>query len=186
MYDIVFLDRDTVVAEVGRPRCPHRWQDYPQTRPEEVLPRLAGAHIAVVNKVELRAATLAQLPDLKLIAISATGSNNVDLDWCRQHGVAVCNVRGYAATTVPEHALMLMLSLRRQLLAYRSDIAAGRWQQAPGFCFFDHPIRDLAGSTLVIVGSGSLGLGVARLAAAFGMQVLRAERKGAPTVRPGH
>lgn len=184
--NIVFLDRDTIIADFAQPAFEHTWQEYRQTAPEDVVPRLADADIVILNKVVLNAEILAALPRLKLIAISATGSDNVDLDACARLGKVVCNVRGYAETSVPEHALMMMLALRRQLVAYRQDVAAGRWQTSPGFCFFDHPIKDLSGATLAIVGSGSLGNGVARLASAFGMTVLDAERKGVDDIRPGY
>ena len=132
------------------------------------------------------AEALAALPDLRLVAVSATGTNVVDLEACRARGIAVCNIRGYAAHTVPEHTFMLLLALSRNLIAYRQAVQAGRWQCSQQFCLFDHPIRDLHGATLGVVGSGSLGAGVVRLAEAFGMRVLRAERKGAATVRPGY
>jgi glycerate dehydrogenase len=119
-----------------------------------------------------------------MIAVAATGTDNVDLDWCRAHGVMVSNIRGYAAHTVPEHVLMLALALRRNVMDYTRDVREGRWQRAPMFCFFDHTIRDLHGATLGIVGRGSIGQGVARLAEAFGMRVLWAERKGAEKVSP--
>lgn len=184
--NIVFLDRDTIIADFSRPEFDHTWLEYQQTAADEILPRLAEADIVILNKVVLNAEILQALPRLKLIAISATGCDNVDLDACSRLGKVVCNVRAYAETSVPEHALMMMLALRRQLVAYRQDVAAGRWQTSPGFCFFDHPIKDLAGATLTIVGVGSLGNGVARLAAAFGMTVLDAERKGAEEIRPGY
>ncbi|MDQ5918744.1 MAG: glycerate dehydrogenase, partial [Pseudomonadota bacterium] len=116
----------------------------------------------------------------------ATGTNNVDLEACRARGIVVSNIRGYAVHTVPEHAIALMLALSRNLIGYRESVQAGRWQQSDQFCFFDHPIRDLHGATLAIIGSGSLGDGVARLAEAFGMTVLKAERKGANVCRPGY
>lgn len=185
-HRIVFLDRDSVPADVPRPRFAHEWQEYGQTIGDEIVERLAGASIAISNKVPLRTATLAQLPELKMVAIAATGSDNVDLDYCRARGIVVSNVRGYAAHTVPEHVMTLMLVLRRNLLAYRADIRDGRWQRSAHFCFADHPIRDLADSTLAVVGGGALGQGVAALARAFGMNVLQVERKGALEVRPGH
>ena len=185
-HRIVFLDRDSVPADVPRPGFPHAWQEFGQTAQEEIVERLAGASIAISNKVPLRADTLAGLPDLRMIAIAATGSDNVDLDYCRARGIIVSNVRGYAVHAVPEHVMALVLALRRNLFAYRADIRAGRWQRSVHFCFADHPIRDLAGGTLAIVGSGALGQGVARLARAFGMAVIQAERKGAPVVRAGH
>jgi len=185
-HRIVFLERDSIRATVRKPGFPHVWEEYPLTTPEELLPRLADATIAITNKVKLNGEILAHLPQLKMVAAAATGTDNIDLDWCRSHGIVVSNIRGYAATTVPEHVMMLMLALRRQLLAYRADVLAGRWQRAQMFCFFDHPIRDLNGSTLGLIGRGSLGQGVARLAAAFGMKVLWGERKGASGVREGY
>lgn len=186
MDHIVFLERDSIVAHLGRPAIPHTWAEYPTTPPELVLERLQEATIAVVNKIRLDGALLARLPRLRLIAGAATGTDNIDLAWCRTHGLAVANIQGYAADAVPEHALMLMLALRRQLLAYRTDLRAGRWQQAANFCFFDHPIRDLHGSTLGLIGRGTLGEGVARRAAAFGMRVLWGEHKAAAVVREGY
>lgn len=186
MERIVFLERDSIRATVRRPSFPHVWEEYPATAPGELFERLKDATIVIPNKARLTGELLARLPRLKLIAEAATGTDNIDLAWCRQHGLPVTNIRGYAAHTVPEHVFMLLLALRRQLLAYRADLAAGKWQQAPMFCFFDHPIRDLAGSTLGLFGRGSLGQGVARLAAAFGMRVLWGEHKGAATVRSGY
>lgn len=185
MEHIVYLEADSVRAKLRRPDFPHTWTEYPRTAPEDLHERLAGATIAISNKSVLRGELLARLPRLRLIAQAATGTDNVDLAWCREHGLPVTNIRGYAAAAVPEHVFMLLLALRRQLLAYRADLAAGRWQRETTFCFFDHPIRDLAGSTLGLVGSGSLGQGVARLAEAFGMRVLWSERKGVAQVRPG-
>jgi len=121
-----------------------------------------------------------------MIAISATGTNNVDLDACRERGIVVSNIRGYAGHTVPEHVMALVLALSRNLVAWRESLQAGGWQRSEQFCLFDHPIRDLHGATLGLIGAGTLGNGVARLAEAFGMRVLRAERKGAVVIRPGY
>ncbi|MCA1594287.1 MAG: D-2-hydroxyacid dehydrogenase [Acidobacteria bacterium] len=185
MERIVFLDRDTLRADVRPPAFAHEWHDYGETRPEEILERLREATIAVTNKVSLRAEVLRQLSQLKMIAVAATGVDIVDLDYCQEHGVTVSNVRGYARHTLPEHVLMLALALSRQLVAYRADLRAGAWQRAAQFCLLDHPIRDLHGSTLGIIGYGSLGRGVERLARAFGMDVLIAEHRGAAGVREG-
>lgn len=186
MHHIVFLERDSIRAVVRRPAFAHTWEEYPMTLPDELPGRLGNATIAVTNKVRLAGELLARLPRLRLIAGAATGTDNIDLDYCRDNGIAVTNIRGYAVRAVPEHVMMLILVLRRQLLPYRRDVADGRWQQAPLFCFFDHPIRDLYGSTLALVGRGSLGQGVARLAEAFGMRILWSERPGAPAARPGY
>ena len=154
------------------PAFAHSWEEYPHTRgSEQTVSRLQGASIAITNKVPLRAAELAQLPDLKMIAVAATGTDILDLAACRERGIVVANIRDYARATVPEHTLALMLALRRQLVAYRADIEAGLWQASDRFCLFGHPIRDLNGSRLGLLGYGALGKSVAHLARAFGMQV---------------
>src|SRR5574343_1007267 len=183
---IVQLESESVIARVRRPACAHEWVEYPKTAAGDVVARLAGAQVAITNKVPIDAAALAALPELKMIAISATGTNNVDLDACRAQGVVVSNIQGYAERTVPEHVMSLMLALSRNLIAWRETLLAGGWQRSAQFCLFDHPIRDLHGATLGLVGSGTLGKGVARLAEAFGMRVLRAEHKQATAVRPGY
>ena len=175
MQDIVFLDRSTLQAKVRRPAFEHVWHEYPVTEPEELPQRLRTASIAITNKVPLRAQILQHLPQLKMIAIAATGYDAVDVAWCKAHGVAVANIRNYAVHTVPEHAFALITALRRNLLAYRADVERGRWQQVDQFCFFDHPIRDLHGATLGIIGEGVLGQATAHIARGFGMQVLFAD-----------
>ncbi len=186
MERIVYLERESIVADVRRPDCAHEWIEHAKTPQAEVEARLAGATIAIVNKVQLDAGMISRLPALKMVAVAATGTNNVDLEACRARGIVVSNIRGYAVHTVPEHAIALMLALSRNLVAYRESVQAGRWQKSEQFCFFDHPIRDLNGATLALVGSGTLGDGVAKLAEAFGMTVLRAERKGAVNCRAGY
>ena len=185
MERIVFLDRDTLKADIRPPAFAHEWREYGATRAEEVVGRLGGASIAIVNKVSINEAQLAELPALRLIAVAATGTDNIDLKSCRERGVSVSNVRGYATDTLPEHVLMLMLALRRNLVGYRADLRAGEWARAEEFCLLTHPIRDLHGSTLGIIGHGALGQAVERLASAFGMNVLVAERKGATNCRAG-
>jgi glycerate dehydrogenase len=176
MHKIVFLDRDSLIANVPRPAFPHDWREFPATAPGEVVARLQGATIAITNKVPLRAADIAQLPDLKMVAVAATGTDNVDLAACRERGIVVSNIRDYSVVSVPEHAFALILALRRNLLAYRADVEAGRWEQSSRFCLLDHPIADLAGSRLGIVGYGALGRRVAQIGRAFGMQVCVASR----------
>jgi len=185
MERIVFLERNTFQANFRRPIFEHEWIDYGETLPGETVTRLRGATIAVCNKLPLREAELSQLPGLKLIAVAATGVDNVDLDFCRKREIAVCNTRGYAVHSLPEHVLTLLLALRRNVISYRQDVQEGRWQTAKQFCLLDHPIHDLAGSTLGIVGYGVLGQAVEKLAGAIGMRVLISERKHSPTTRPG-
>ncbi|MDT7807125.1 MAG: glycerate dehydrogenase [Acidobacteriota bacterium] len=185
METIVFLERDTLRAEVRRPSFEHVWRDYGSTRPEQILERLEGATVVVVNKLPLTSELLAHLSSLKLITVAATGTDNVDLEFCRAHGIEVSNVLGYARATLPEHVLMLMLALRRNLISYREDVRAGAWQRAEQFCLHGREIHDLHGSTLGLVGHGTLGRGVERLALAFGMSVLISEHKGASELRDG-
>ena len=174
-HTIVFLECDALEATVRRPAFPHRWIEHGKLDAGAVVPALAGATIAIVNKTPLSAIELEQLPELKLIAISATGCDNVDLAWCAANGVAVCNIRNYAVHTVPEHAFALILALRRSLFGYARDVAAGKWQQSDKFCLSGHPINDIHGSTIGIFGEGALGQGVAHLARGFGMRVLFAD-----------
>lgn len=182
---IVLLERDSVKADFRPPGFPHEWVEHRVSTQDEVVERLAGAEVAIVNKLRVDADALARLPGLRMIAVAATGADNIDLAACVERGIVVSNVRGYAVNTVPEHALMLMLALRRKLFEYVSDVRAGLWGKADTFCLFHHPVGDLHGATLGIIGGGALGAGVARLAEAFGMRVLLAERKGAGLVRPG-
>jgi glycerate dehydrogenase len=182
---IVFLERNTFNVPFRRPDFDHQWVEYGETAIDELVQRLQEASIAICNKVPLRGPTLAQLPSLKLIAVAATGVDNVDLDYCRAHQISVCNTRGYAVGSLPEHALMLMLALRRNLIAYRADVNAGKWAQAKQFCLLEHPINDLRGATIGIIGYGALGKAMAKLAGAIGMNVLVAERKGVSEAREG-
>ncbi|MBB5401679.1 glycerate dehydrogenase [Paraburkholderia youngii] len=171
-HEIVFLDRSTLNADVRRPAFEHGWVQFASTSSHEVGHRLERATIAITNKVPLRANVLERHPSIRMIAVAATGYDCVDTEYCRERGIAVANIRNYATHTVPEHTFALILALRRNLLAYRSDVSRGRWQQAKQFCFFDHPIHDLHGSTLGIIGGGALGQATAQIARAFGMRVV--------------
>lgn len=186
MTRIVFLDRSTIgpAVTITKPTFEHEWREHPSTDPSAVAERLAGAEIAVTNKVPIRRAALDLLPDLRMIAVAATGYDVVDIDVCTERGIVVSNVRDYAVNTVPEHTFALILALRRGLVGYRQDIIDGEWRKAGQFCFFNHPIRDLAGATLGIMGEGSIGQAVARLGQAFGMRTLFAAHKGVEGLGP--
>lgn len=185
MERIVFLDRDTLRANIRRPAQPHEWQEYGVTNSEQIVERLRSATIAITNKVPLREDTLEQVPELKFIAVAATGVDIIDLGYCRRRGIPVSNVRNYAPHSVPEHVFALVLALRRNLFSYREEIERGAWQRANTFCLLDYPIRELFDSTLGIIGHGAMGREVEKLAHGFGMRVLIAEHKGAHIVRPG-
>jgi len=186
MHRIVFLDRATIAPQIRlrRPAFEHQLIEHEHTSADEVVVRLEGASIAITNKAPITAATLERLPALRLIAVAATGTDCVDKGACQARGVAVANIRGYALSTVPEHTFALILALRRNVVAYRESVLAGRWQESGQFCFFDHPIRDLRGARLGIIGEGVLGQRVAEIARAFGMVPLFAAHKGKSGLGP--
>ena len=186
MHRIVYLDRASIRARMRRPAFPHEWIELPQCERADVVAQLAGATIAISNKVPIDRSAMEALPDLRMIAVAATGTNQIDLAAARERGIVVSNIRGYAVNTVPEQVIAMLFALSRNLFAYRAAVAEGEWQKSTQFCLFHHPIRDLHGQTLAIVGRGNLGEGVARRAEALGMRVVYAERKGAATVRPGY
>lgn len=175
MTRVVFLDRASVKAQVRRPACATEYVEYEKTAPEQIVPRLQGATVAIINKLPLRSESLERLPQLKMIAVAATGYDVVDVGYCKAHGIAVANIRNYAIHTVPEHAFALILALRRNLLAYRADVERGVWNKSEQFCFFTYPIGDLYGSTLGIIGEGAIGQATAAVGRAFGMRVLFAD-----------
>jgi glycerate dehydrogenase len=178
----VFLDRDSLDCNdldfSGLDRVLPNWRYYPSTASAEVAARIEDADVVISNKVALDAATLRQAPHLKLIGVAATGVNNVDLPAAAAQGITVCNCRGYGTAAVVQHVFALLLALYTRWPDYQQAVRAGRWQQASQFCLLDFPIRELAGKTLGIMGYGKLGQGVARIAEAFGMRVLVAERPG--------
>ncbi len=179
----VFLDRNSLhdhdldFSELDRLLPDLRY--FQATAPHEVAERIAEAEVVISNKVVLDATALQQAQRLQLICVAATGVNNVDLDAAAQRGITVCNCRGYGTPAVVQHVFALLLELMTQLSAYRQAVRAGRWQRSSQFCLLGFPIRELAGKTLGIIGYGELGQGVARVAEAFGMQVLIAQRPGA-------
>jgi len=186
MERIVFLDRDSIQADIRRPDFPHEWRDHAATTVSQVAERLNNATIAISNKVPLMAESLSRTKSLRMIAVCATGTNNVDLDYCRAQGIVVSNIRNYAVHSVPEHVFTMILALRRNLPGYREDVRNGLWQKSEQFCLFTRPIGDLHGSTLGVIGNGALGRATAKLGEAFGMRVLIAEHKNAAQVRPGY
>ena len=179
----VFLDKASLPVPFAPPRCASTYVEHPRTGAKDLARRLAGATIAITNKAPLRAAVLAQLPELRLIAVAATGYDCVDVDYCREHGIAVINVRDYAVHSVPEHVFTLLLALRRNLERYAALATGGDWQRSEQFCVYGPPIHDLHGSLLGIVGGGSIGRATAAIGAAFGMRVVFA---ASPSQRSGN
>lgn len=184
---VVFLDRATLADTVRLPHLPfeHNLICYDATHEDQIAERIANAAIVITNKARLSEAAIARAPHLALIAVAATGYDCVDVAAAHKRGISVTNIRDYAGATVPEHVFALLLSLRRSLFAYRRSVSEGAWQRAGQFCYFDHPVRDLNGSTLGIFGGGAIGMAVARLGEAFGMRVLIAARKSESVLPPG-
>ena len=167
------IDLTPIEQQVGR------LDIHGQTAPEQVVERLTGAEVVLVNKVPISGDNLAALPSLRLICVMATGTNNIDMQAAERLGIKVRNVNAYGTESVAQHTLLLLLSLAARMPLYQRDIQAGKWQQSRFFCLFDHPTLELSGKHLVIVGQGELGSRVATLAEAFGMRVTFAARPGA-------
>jgi glycerate dehydrogenase len=180
----VFLDLDTVSFQGDVDLAPLRAElarlELHGTTPADALAaRIAAAEVLLTNKCVLDAPAIAAAPQLKLIALAATGHNNVDLAAARARGIAVTTLRGYCTPGVVQHVFMLLLAHAQRLDGYRALVAARAWERAPQFTLLDLPIHELAGRSLGIVGYGELGRAVAAAATAFGLRVLVADRKGA-------
>jgi glycerate dehydrogenase len=149
------------------------------TEQDQVAARIAGSAVVLVNKLRITREIMTATPDLRLIALSATGTNNVDLDAARERDIAVCNLRDYCTASVVQHVLGTLLVLTQKLREYDQLVRSGAWQRGGQFCLLDYPVRELVGRKLGIVGTGALGKGVARAAqSALGMEVLIANRPG--------
>lgn len=175
----VFLDRASVDTgdldlQALREMC-SSLQLYEQTEGDQVIERIQGADVVLTNKVKINADHLQQASQLKLICVTATGTNNVDLDAAKIAGVVVSNIRAYATASVVQHVFAVMLALFTQLNRYQEMVARGQWQQSRVFCPLEYPIYEIQGKVLGIFGYGELGKGVAQVAKAFGMQVLVAQ-----------
>lgn len=157
-----------------------------RTPDAEVAARIEGFQVVLANKAVLDRRAIAGNRQLRLIALTATGTNNVDTAAAREAGVAVCNLRDYCTPSVVQHVFALLLALTHRLAGYQALVRSGRWQEAGQFSVFDHPIRELEGRVFGIVGFGALGRGVARVAEAFGMQVQLANRPGGPPADGRH
>ena len=148
------------------------------TEDHEVAARIQGAAFVLTNKIRLTDELLNRCPELRFIGLTATGTDNVNLETAARHGVAVCNIRAYCTQSVAEHVFGCLLSLTHSLGRYADDVRAGEWQKSDNFCLLTHPVRELSAMTLGIVGYGELGKGVAKTGAAFGMEVIVSVRPG--------
>ena len=186
--NIVFLDSTAIPKHIPipSPTFAHTWIEYEHTSSAETIERAKDADIVITSKVIFDRETLKQLPKLKLIAITATGTNNVDLVAAEEMGITVRNVTGYSSTTVPEHVIGLIFSLKHSLSGWLRDQTEAKWAESKQFCYFDYPITDVRGSMLGVFGKGCLGTEVGRLANAVGMKVLYAEHKDTTVCREGY
>ncbi|MEM6511151.1 MAG: D-2-hydroxyacid dehydrogenase [Pseudomonadota bacterium] len=160
------------LAQLGKLTC------YDLTAKEQVVERCQDADIVISNKVVIDQHAMSKLPNLKLICVAATGTNNIDLVAAKEHNIAVTNVAGYSTPSVVQHTFTLITNLLGNTHRYINDCQQGLWQQSPMFCRLDYSFNEIAGKTLAIVGYGSLGKAVADVARAFGANVIISERKG--------
>ena len=152
---------------------------YDDTTDDQVAERIADVDIVFTNKIRLNARLLEDAPNLRFIALTATGTDNIDTGFAQSHGIGVANIRDYCTQSVAEHVFGVMLTLTHSLNRYHNAVRAGEWQQSTDFCMLNFPVRELSALKLGIVGYGSLGQGVARLAHQFGMRVIVSARPGA-------
>lgn len=187
MTKVVFLDAATMAeTDLSVLQLPDVSVTlYPQTSTEQLLTHARGAQVLISNKVALHAHAIAALPELRCILVAATGVNMVDLAAAKAAGIVVCNAQGYAGTAVPQQVFALVLQLTNQIQSYHQAVQQGLWSQSPQFCLHLQPIEELANKTMTLVGYGDLGQATARLAEAFGMKVLIAERPEATAIRAG-
>jgi len=186
----VFLDYATIdandldAADLER-ACPSLTL-FGATPADAIATRMAGASIVLLNKARISRELIAATPALRLIALAATGTDNVDLEAASEHGVAVCNIRDYCTPSVAQHVLGVILALTHRFADYSRVVKAGHWGASSQFTMLDFPIRELAGRTLGVIGYGTLGRAVARVCEqALGMRVLIARRAGADGVTGG-
>lgn len=183
-YKAVFLDHTSLdLGDLDFTALRENFSElelHSSSSPQQIKERLQGAQVAITNKTVIDAETFAACPELKLVLITATGTNNVDLVAAREHGVVVSNCQGYGTPSVAQHTLTLLLALATRLPDYQNAVQQGRWQQAKQFCLLDFPIVELEGKTLGLLGHGELGGAVAKLAEAFGMRVLLGQIPGRP------
>lgn len=173
--DLASVNRDDLDLAALESAVPE-WRWFNKVTEAELPSVLENVDVIVSNKIVLGDEQLRKARHLKLICIAATGTNNIDLEAAATHDIAVCNVRAYATASVVQHVFSLLLSLTTRSTEHRFAVQQGAWSRSEHFCLLDFPIRELAGRTLGIVGYGELGRAVAKIAEAFGMNVIVARR----------
>ncbi|XQW84344.1 D-2-hydroxyacid dehydrogenase [Thalassotalea piscium] len=184
----VFLDQQTfsdkvsfspIKTQVGK------FTSYPLTTESQRVEHCQNADIVITNKVVIDENVLNQLPNLKLICIAATGTNNIDLVAAKKRGIAVTNVSGYSTPSVTQYVFSQILSYYSRIDSHNDNVKQGKWQQHHSFCYHGNGSNEIAGKTMTIFGYGTLGKGIAKVAKAFDMKVLIAERPNASVIREG-
>lgn len=189
-FSIVLTDCDTVVAngdiDLSRLEALGEVTYWGLTPDELLVERVRGANAVICNKTRMTAAVMEQCPDLRYIGLFATGYNNIDTAYTAAHGITVCNAGQYSTMAVAQHTFALILDIFCSMDRYAAFTASGGWQKIKSFSGFSFPQHEIAGRTLGIVGYGSIGQAVAKIALAFGMKVLVSTRtpKDDPTVEP--
>ncbi|MRT24965.1 D-2-hydroxyacid dehydrogenase [Enterobacteriaceae bacterium RIT697] len=182
---IVTLDAGTLPVELIKPDYCESWVYRASTTEHELLSVLDNAEVVITNKVPLRRAVLEKLPSLRFICIAATGYDCVDIDYCRERGIAISNVPGYSTRSVSEGVIASLFALRRNFNEY-VRAARTEWSDSDHFCLHKSPLKDVQDATLGIIGRGEIGGAVARLAKGLGMRVLFGERPGQSVTREGY
>jgi len=177
LFDSKTIDAGDIDFTVLRDVLPEL-KIYDVTDDKQVVPRAMDADVVITNKVMINKSHIEALKITRLVCVTATGINNIDVESAARKGIRVTNVTGYATASVVQHVFCLMLALATRYNEYQLSIAEGHWQTSQVFCLLDYPIRELSGKTLGIIGYGELGKAVAEVAKAFGMTVLVSARKG--------
>lgn len=176
MHKIVFLDKSAVAPQIHLPKpdFPHQWVEYDYTESDALMERAGDATVIVTCGAPVRAAELAQLPQLQMVCIAMTGTDHVDLEYCHEHDIQVCNVPAYSPATVAEHALALLLALRRQIVSYHNLLKSDKWYGSDWQTnvFLDYEVNDIHASRIGIVGTGMIGRAMGEMAAGLGMDVV--------------
>lgn len=184
----VFLDKQTFNASIDMSEVNNQVKYlvcYNVTAENNIIARSLDADIIITNKVYLTKEILAALPKLKLVCITATGFNNIDIDAAKQLGIAVCNVSSYAGQSVGQYVFAQLLNYFQQINHHNANTERGLWSMGESFCYHGNPIHELAGKTLGIIGYGNLGKTVNNIAQAFDMKVLISERPKVKKIRTG-
>ncbi|MBQ9461873.1 MAG: D-2-hydroxyacid dehydrogenase [Clostridia bacterium] len=176
---IVLTDAQTVVdglVSAERLREFGEVEQYGLLKYDEVAEKIADADLVICNKTLMDAGSLRLAKKLRYIGLFATGYNNIDIPYCREHGITVCNAGSYSTSAVAQHTFALILEHFNKVSQYNKYVAEGRWKRSPTFSPFVYPLNELAGKTMGIVGLGAIGQAVAKIACAFGMRVIACSR----------